>query len=126
MTNTAVVIVPPHMHRTQQAVDAFATHRHTTGIRLTVRADAASSFVSVPFFVALRRPPPRPWLPRHAPDHAARTPSCRTTRRRLCRPTAWPSVATPDLKPCPRARKSAAPPHSTPTLHAQNGSSHPP
>jgi len=36
--------VPPHMHRTQQAVDAFATHRHTTGIRLTVRADAASSY----------------------------------------------------------------------------------
>src|SRR5271156_4127390 len=115
MATATMIVMTPDPHRPEQAVDSFGTHGNATCVRPTVRAHTASSFVSVPFFVAPRRPPPRPELPRHAPDHGARTPFGRTTRSLLCQPTAWPSVAILGRKPCPTTRKSAALPHSTPT-----------
>src|SRR5260221_5979563 len=101
-------------HHAQQAVDAFGTHGDATGIRLKMRAYQASSFVSVPFFVAPRRPPPKPGLPGHAPDRAVRTPSGRTTRSFLCRPATSPAAAALDRKLYPTVHKLAALPRSIP------------
>jgi hypothetical protein len=39
MTTATMIIVPPKAERPQQTVNPFATHRHTTGIGPTMRAD---------------------------------------------------------------------------------------